>query len=479
MPGSPHSVEEATPLISDNEHTGPARQTHPQRTVALTSLLILFLAGAGSLCRVPETRLLEDVLCHRYYKDVFRGGDTIDERLCKADQVQSELAYILGASSTTDAVTGLVVALPYGVLADRIGRRFVLVLSTVGTIFSTLWMMVVLRFWEQIPVYFTVASPAFQVVGGGTSVLLAMAYSLVADAVPNAIRVDSFSRMAAASYVGTFLGSLSAARLMQTGSPWIPVLLSIVLVILGTSLVFFIPEALHAKHHGSQVTTTPTKQQSFLSSIRNHITKSLSRFKQSITVLHSPSAFFVLLVFLCQVPVILAAGQLFVQYVSKRFGWSLAETGYLLSIRGITSIFVLLVGLPQLGKFLTSSSTPPIYLSPQSKDLALARLSALCITTGALLMASNVIPIIAAGQVILTLGDGLIPLCRSIITSFVDAEHFSTVYTLISMTETVGAVGAGPTLAGLFSAGIKLGGPAIFLLRWRFTSAASHLTPSP
>ncbi|KAK7745877.1 hypothetical protein SLS53_002595 [Cytospora paraplurivora] len=262
--------------------------------------------------------------------------------------------------------------------------------------------------------------------------------------------------MAAASYVGTFLGSLSAARLMQTGSPWIPVQLSIVLVILGTSLVFFIPEVPRAKHHDSQVTTTPAKEQSFLSSIRIHITNSLSRFKESISVLHSPSAFFVLSVFICQVPVILAAGQLFVQYVSKRFGWSLAETGYLLSIRGMTSIFVLLVGLPQLGKFLTSS-TMPFNLSPPRKDLVLARLSALCITTGALLMAGNVLPIITAGQVILTLGDGLIPLCRSIITSFVDAEHFSTVYTLISMTETVGAVGTGPTLAGLFSAGIKLG----------------------
>lgn len=62
------------------------------------------------------------------------------------------------------------------------------VLSGIGIVLSTLWMMVVLRFWEHIPIYFILASPAFQIVGGGTCVLLALTYSLVADAVVEAAR---------------------------------------------------------------------------------------------------------------------------------------------------------------------------------------------------------------------------------------------------------------------------------------------------
>ena len=93
-------------------------------------------------------------------------------------------------------------------------------------------------------------------------------------------------------------------------------------------------------------------------------------------------------------------------------------------------MFVLLVGLPFLGKVLTSSSMS-VPMSSARKDLVLARSSALVLTIGALLMAGHVMPIVITGQVILTLGDGLVSLCRSIITSFVDKEHFSTVYTLV------------------------------------------------
>lgn len=108
MPAPAHFAEETTPLISNDggPEPFPKVQNHPRRTVALMSLMILCLSCAGSLCRVPQTRLLEDVLCHRFYQDIYAGGDAIDERLCKVDRVQSQLAYILGASSMIDAIIG-------------------------------------------------------------------------------------------------------------------------------------------------------------------------------------------------------------------------------------------------------------------------------------------------------------------------------------------------------------------------------------
>jgi hypothetical protein len=137
------TVDETTRLLTGGSSVPElttARHTHPKRTVWLMSLLILFLAGSGSLLSVPQTRLLEDVLCHRYYQDPYGPSTPIDEHLCKNAVIQSELAYIMGLSDTVDAITGtlfwvlravlwsswnllaspgLIVVLPYGVLADR------------------------------------------------------------------------------------------------------------------------------------------------------------------------------------------------------------------------------------------------------------------------------------------------------------------------------------------------------------------------
>jgi hypothetical protein len=52
----------------------------------------------------------------------------------------------------------------------------------------TLWVVIILRSWPAVPVQFIVVAPALQIVGGGSSVLLAMAYSLIADAVSEPVR---------------------------------------------------------------------------------------------------------------------------------------------------------------------------------------------------------------------------------------------------------------------------------------------------
>jgi len=53
---------------------------------------------------VPTTRILEDIICHHYY-DV-QGLSEIDEKLCKIDEIQSQLAYLNGLISMLEAVFG-------------------------------------------------------------------------------------------------------------------------------------------------------------------------------------------------------------------------------------------------------------------------------------------------------------------------------------------------------------------------------------
>jgi PCFT/HCP family folate transporter-like MFS transporter 1/3 len=102
---------EATPLLveRDEDSTPPSRwrfQVQRPRTIAvLLSLLILILSTATNLMLVPTTRILEDIICHHHY-EVQGKSEVIDERLCKIDAIQSELAYLNGIISTMEAIVG-------------------------------------------------------------------------------------------------------------------------------------------------------------------------------------------------------------------------------------------------------------------------------------------------------------------------------------------------------------------------------------
>jgi PCFT/HCP family folate transporter-like MFS transporter 1/3 len=102
---------EATPLLveRDDGSTPPSRYwfqvQRPQTIVLLLSLIILVLATASNLMIVPTTRILEDIICHHHY-EVQGQGDVIDEKLCKIDAVQSQLAYVNGLISMMEAIVG-------------------------------------------------------------------------------------------------------------------------------------------------------------------------------------------------------------------------------------------------------------------------------------------------------------------------------------------------------------------------------------
>ena len=61
-------------------------------TIVLTGLMIM----------MPMYRLIEDTLCHAHFKD--DSPDIIDEMKCKTDEVQSDLAYMLGWFGLVNAI---------------------------------------------------------------------------------------------------------------------------------------------------------------------------------------------------------------------------------------------------------------------------------------------------------------------------------------------------------------------------------------
>jgi len=260
--------------------------------------------------------------------------------------------------------------------------------------------------------------------------------------------------MAFASLSGNLIGPLISSKLMEIGSPWTPLVVAFITTTLAMSLIIFVPETLRLKNNTDEDASQGPK---FFSSMKLHLQHNFARLTESFSILRSLPLALILLTFLVQAPIILAVGQFFVQYVSKRFDWTLSKTGYLLSIRGIISIIVLLIALPGLSKLLLSPYFP-FRFSPSRKDYILAQSSALFLTLGSLLLAGSDISLVILGVVVITLGGGLAPLCRSLLTAFIDSQHTSRLYTLIGIVESVGSLCAGPALAWFFTMGMKLKG---------------------
>ncbi len=117
-------------LTPDHHHEPPIHKHHARRgfaarfqaqrrtsVIALLAVLMFAITTSGMLILIPIFRLVEDAICHVHYDKPL--AEPIEERLCKVEGVQKELALLGGVSAVLNSVVGLVATLPYGVLADR------------------------------------------------------------------------------------------------------------------------------------------------------------------------------------------------------------------------------------------------------------------------------------------------------------------------------------------------------------------------
>ncbi|QMW44351.1 hypothetical protein COH20_004453 [Aspergillus flavus] len=445
--------EETSPLLGS-----PQLRASGWTPSFLTYLVIcnFLLAGSGAFISLPLIRLIEDNLCRRYIQQ----GSSLDESLCKTDQIQSELAYLNGSLLFSRGHC-LVVAFPFGVLADRIGRKPIILLSTVGSQLALAWELAVIALQGTISVKLILTGPLFNVVGGGSTVQVASLYSIASDLVPETDRAAAFFLMVLASLAGASVGPAISSKLMEIFSPWIPAILGFFTLPIGLSVLIFIPESFPPlKRDGfpeNDDQPDSEEQPQCSNSFKSHLAQSLHILKSSFATLKSTSIIVVLATFLTRMPEHLATSQFFAQYISKRFDWPLAKTGYLLTVRGIIHLVVLSLALPWLSKLLLRKQRPA------SKDLTLARFSAALAAVGALGMAASQIRLVLFGLVLQSLGAGLGPLCRSLAISHVAPQNTSKLNTLIGIVETVSMLFAGPALAWLFEMGMKLGGLSLGL----------------
>ena len=279
-------------------------------------------------------------------------------------------------------------------------------------------------------------------------------------------RSANFLYLSFGAVAGTLVGPAAAGVLMEKISPWFPILSVFAITPFVFGILLFIPETLPVKPSaapdGEPQTPLGVPKQPAREALRE-LFVSLALLKNR-NVLLSMVGFFI-------APALFAAhSSTLSQYVSKYFGWTLAQTSYVLGPPLSVLHLVIIVLIPHMSSLLTAPAGR-FRLSVFSKDLLITKVSLLLIILGSLMEGvSQGIVLFIVGLTVGSLGSAHGPLLRAVATSYVEPNQTSRLYSLISMLETAGALIGGPVLAKLFSIGLAKRGLWIGL-PWFYVAA--------
>ncbi|KND93588.1 hypothetical protein TOPH_01530, partial [Tolypocladium ophioglossoides CBS 100239] len=426
----------------------PWQAKTPGTIVFLAATMKFCITSSGMLMLIAVYRLIEDAVCHAFYEDASPGF--IEEMRCKGDEVQSRLAFLLGWFGLFNSIMTLLVAFPYGLLADRIGRKPTAVLAYGGTAVSfafTPLMLGGMQAQVRGNPYLLMTGSLFLLFGGGVPVLLATLYAMAADVSTEKEKATSFLYLTFGATAGGLVGPLLAGVLMEKYGPWVPIYIVLAITPFMLSVFFFIPETLivESKSHRKQ-------DRPLLVELKQHISNGLGDLVHSVHMIKNVNIPLVLITFLFQSGRCTAYTSILAQYISKHFGWRLAETSLLLSPLGVLNLIVL-VALPKLSQILMS---PRFRFTIFGKDLFLTQASTLIIIFGALIEGfSHNVVLFLIGLSIGTFGAADSPLARATVSHYVDAEYTSRLYAFIGMVEVLGSFIGGPALAWFFDQGLR------------------------
>jgi len=149
----------------------------------LPAVLLLLSELAELLLVSPRIRLLEAAICRSHY-----GLPSVPESQCKIPAVQTRLAHIRGWQVFFEAIPVMALAVPWGALADSVGRRKVLAVNFVGCAAHIVWFAAVCGPESGIAPEWVWASALAFVAGGGPRTAGVLVLALVNDVSPDAER---------------------------------------------------------------------------------------------------------------------------------------------------------------------------------------------------------------------------------------------------------------------------------------------------
>ncbi|KAL8352630.1 hypothetical protein RB601_002787 [Gaeumannomyces tritici] len=371
----------------DNNGAGQDGRQFPilSRAQVLTRLLSILLSVnlAMSLYQLPLNRVIERRLCNDHYlkkgasKPGFApvGGGDIAEDLCKVDEVQQGLARIQQIMDVAWILGDMMMTIPMGFLAEKYGRRAILLLNLIPRMAMLAWAVTVNYFDDWLPAWAIVLAPFLSVLGGDcvlNSILYALASNITDEPVD---RAKYFGYMTSVTYVVN-LGGPALASLTMGIRLWLPFIIGITLLGHAVKSIYQIPEERHAGlHHlacadeeagrlldldsphdretmargGHGHPAASTRTSSAVSVLRATFSAISLRFRVLRAVLGSRQRnLSLLLLSMFLTSMASADTKLLVQYISKRYGTTFATAGYILSCKAVGNFVLLAFAVPAL-----------------------------------------------------------------------------------------------------------------------------------
>ncbi|EKG10419.1 Major facilitator superfamily [Macrophomina phaseolina MS6] len=446
---------ETSPLLTPDAQNGDVRakqdamaDASPRKhyVFGVIIALLVIVDFAGCMLEAPQTDIFEKIICDKYYAS---SSSAAAGRDCTVHAVQGELALVNELLRTLNQMPGILLAIPYGILADRIGRRPVLLLSSFGCCVQDVLAKVVCWWPAVFPLRLVWLSPMGRVIGGGDAVASSMIYLMLADVFPQDEMAGCFFKASATILIGDVVGTPLSAALM-TRSSWIPYTLSLALSLVGVLVpLYLLPETLH------KTTTAPSERQDRAKSRSLGVRVRLwaGELRQAKRHVFADSNVLLLLFAFFAATLGRQSTGFQLQYVRQRFNWTYARASFLIALRGSVNLALLLVILPLVNRALTARRW-----TARSRDLAITRASAFSLVVGAATIALAPHPLVVAlGVSVLALGAGYASTARSLVTTMVEPGSTGALYTALAVTSGAGGLVAGPLLALTFRWGMSLG----------------------
>ncbi|KAK5989003.1 Efflux pump ustT [Cladobotryum mycophilum] len=453
---------ETTPLLQENGGDEPDQQPNlraqAQRLLLLVCVSIVAIDFGSYLSYAPQIEIFESIICRRLHSSgldfVYHANNSTS--VCKSDDVQSELALLVGWNQSFNQLPGILLALPYGLMADRVGRKTVLLLSLIGLLMEEVVIRMIVWWSDFIPLRVIWLAPLFQIAGGGPQIATSMAYTMISDVFPAERKSSIFFLLAAVILLGEILATPISAVLMSY-TPWLPSLLGIAFEVIGLAAAALVTETLPKSSKVEDDEREQGPGQHSVSGDQDGWAAQMSQRWNRLRHSHYDFSLSMNLFLIIGAFILASIGtqalQLVIQYASKRFSWSIAEASFLVTIKGIVNLVLLLVLLPRLSLILGKHMPTAI------KDLIIVQGSAWMLALGTAIMAFATHPgLFIVGICTFALGWGFYSALRSMATAIVSPSQTGVLNTTIALSQSMGSMAAGPLLALAFRRGIELGG---------------------
>ncbi|KAH7016374.1 uncharacterized protein B0I36DRAFT_396705 [Microdochium trichocladiopsis] len=290
--------------------------------VALVIVTSIVSDIGEDLYGAPRLRLFESAICKRYYAEhnplLIDPEGSVPERHCKVDPVQERLAELLGWLYFSNSVPAILLPIPYGYLADKYGRRWILV----GVV--------------EAPTGLVCLSSLFFLLGGGPTTGTTLLTTIVADVVPSELRATVFFYRFCTDLVADLTLPPVTAYLMPVDI-WVPLLGGVMFQGIAALMTAMIPETLPYPLTPRGTTTGPgslavpqpvpssqsetSKRATVYQGFRSLVRETAASF--SFVTSHSAIRGLVLTFLISKVGS--QSTNVLYQYVSKRYGWALSK----------------------------------------------------------------------------------------------------------------------------------------------------------